>query len=339
MDNHPLVSVIIPNYNHKSYLKQRIDSVLNQSFQDFEVLIFDDASSDGSLELLNTYKTHPKVSNFIVNLKNSGSPFAQWRKGIELARGNYIWIAETDDFAEPTFLEETISVMNSSESVALVYSDSKIVSNNGEHKGDWSTRKNTFFKTNRWSNNHSANGTNEIIDYLLYKVTINNASAVLFRKKQLLKMDLDFLVAFKNAGDLYAYCSVLIENKISYISQPLNNYREHQLNLTKSNMNSGLFYIDALRCYNEIFNNLLDKPLNELQKKKLDKAFKFIIRRFGFNLVDCGYRKDLERFIITNVKNKVVSRIDAFFFIIGFKLYSVNNTKLKDFIKHTLKKK
>jgi len=339
MDNYPLVSVIIPNYNHKSYLKQRIDSVLNQSFQDFEVLIFDDASSDGSLELLNTYKRHPKVSHFIVNSKNSGSPFVQWRKGIELAQGKYIWIAETDDFAEPTFLEETVSVMNNSESVALVYTDSKIVNKNGEHKGDWSTRKKSFFKTKRWSDNHNAKGKDEIIDYLLYKVTINNASAVLFRKKQLLKIDLDLLVRFKNVGDLYTYCSVLFENRISYIAQALNNYREHHLNLTKSNMNSGLFYIDALCCYNEIFNNLLDKRLSETQKKKLNKAFKFIIRRFGFNLVDCGYRKDLELFILTNYKNKVLSRIDALYYIIGFKLYSTKNAKLKDFIKHTLKKK
>ena len=101
----PKVSVIVPNYNHASYLKQRIDSILNQTFQDFEVIILDDCSTDNSLEVLSHYKNHNKVSHCVFNDTNSGSTFKQWDKGIQLAKGEWIWIAESDDWAEPEFLE------------------------------------------------------------------------------------------------------------------------------------------------------------------------------------------------------------------------------------------
>ena len=101
----PTVSVIIPNYNHAPFLKQRIESVLNQSFQDFEMILIDDCSTDGSREIIESYRNNPHVSHIVYNDSNSGSAFLQWNKGIELAKGDWIWVAESDDYAEPTFLE------------------------------------------------------------------------------------------------------------------------------------------------------------------------------------------------------------------------------------------
>lgn len=69
----PKVSVIIPNYNHSSYLKERIDSILNQTFQNFEVIILDDCSTDNSKEIIELYRDHTKVSHIVYNEKNSGS--------------------------------------------------------------------------------------------------------------------------------------------------------------------------------------------------------------------------------------------------------------------------
>ena len=98
------VSAIIPNYNHATFLKQRIDSVLNQSLSVYEVIILDDCSTDKSLDVINEYINHPLVRHVIINEKNSGSPFLQWQKGIDLAKGDWIWIAESDDYADINFL-------------------------------------------------------------------------------------------------------------------------------------------------------------------------------------------------------------------------------------------
>ena len=80
----PLVSVIIPNYNHAQYLEQRLDSVFNQTYQNFEVIFLDDCSTDNSLEVIEKYKGNPHLSRIVVNETNSGSPFKQWDKGIGL---------------------------------------------------------------------------------------------------------------------------------------------------------------------------------------------------------------------------------------------------------------
>jgi Glycosyltransferases involved in cell wall biogenesis len=100
-----MVTVIIPNFNHAAFLKQRIESVLNQTFQDFEMIVIDDCSADESREVIEAYRNHPKVSQVVYNEQNSGSAFKQWVKGVALAKGDWIWIAESDDWAEHDFLE------------------------------------------------------------------------------------------------------------------------------------------------------------------------------------------------------------------------------------------
>ena len=81
----PTVSVIIPNYNHAPYLRQRIDSVLQQDYQDFEVILLDDCSKDDSRQVLENYRDHPKVSHVVYNEQNTGNTFIQWERGINLA--------------------------------------------------------------------------------------------------------------------------------------------------------------------------------------------------------------------------------------------------------------
>ena len=101
----PTVSVIVPNYNHAPFLKQRIDSILRQTYQDFELILLDDCSTDGSREIMESYRNNPHVSHIVYGESNSGSAFRQWDKGIALAKGEWIWVAESDDYCEPFFLE------------------------------------------------------------------------------------------------------------------------------------------------------------------------------------------------------------------------------------------
>ena len=108
MENHPVeVSVIIPNYNYARFLQQRIESVLAQTYTDYEIILLDDASTDDSVSILNHYSANPRVTHLEINSVNTGSPFAQWQKGISLSRGKYIWIAESDDAAECFFFGES----------------------------------------------------------------------------------------------------------------------------------------------------------------------------------------------------------------------------------------
>jgi glycosyltransferase involved in cell wall biosynthesis len=335
----PLVTVIIPNYNHEYFLKERIDSVIKQTFQDFEIIIFDDASTDNSLSVLNQFKAHPKVSHFIVNAENSGSPFKQWKKGIDLAKGKYIWIAESDDFAEIDFLEKTVNVLDSNSDLGLVYTDSKIVDEKGDEKGFWSINKNSFFKTDKWSNDYEIDGIDEIIDCLLYKVTINNASAVLFRKDNFNTVILRKIKEFKNVGDLYTYLSICLENKISYIAFPLNNYREHTNNFTKKNTNSGILFKERIQCFSDFLNLIIHQPDRELDLYKLSKVCKFIIKKNGFDLLKYHNKDLLFNFLNAINEHKIFRKFDVIILMTLFNIYTLNIYKVKGLVKKIIKKR
>ena len=102
--------LIIPNYNYANYINDRIDSILNQKYPIYELIILDDKSSDNSVEIIeekikNIKIKYPKLKiKFIVNKKNSGNVFKQWNKAFTTATGDYIWIAEADDLCSKYFL-------------------------------------------------------------------------------------------------------------------------------------------------------------------------------------------------------------------------------------------
>lgn len=219
-----LVSIIIPNYNHAKFLKKRLDSVFNQTFTDYEVLILDDASSDGSPEIIQQYKNHPKVSQIIINTENSGSPFKQWKKGIELVKGKFIWIAESDDYCEKNLLEELMKAFDKEE-VVLSYCQSKVVDENDlvihEDNNNWTDDLDEL----RWKSAYTNLGIEECKNYLSIKDTIPNTSAVVFKKEVIKKIEWN-LDKFKITGDWMFWIKILHHGDISYIPQPLNYFRE-----------------------------------------------------------------------------------------------------------------
>jgi glycosyltransferase involved in cell wall biosynthesis len=102
----PKVSIVVPNYNHGRFLRERLCSILRQACHDFEVFVLDDTSTDHCAELLQELlkESHPPSRiQFVLEDKNSDSVFKQWNRGIALARGEYAWIAESNDYADPSY--------------------------------------------------------------------------------------------------------------------------------------------------------------------------------------------------------------------------------------------
>lgn len=228
----PLVSIILPNYNHAPYLAKRLESVLNQTYAHTEIILLDDYSQDNSISLLKKYAKHPKISHFIINKKNSGSPFKQWKKGIELAKGKYIWIAESDDWASSHFLEKLVEKLESDNEIVLAYAQSKKVNSKGIVVDDMLNY--TFqFKPNKWQSAYINDGNNEIEDFLIYKNTIPNASAVLFRNEARIS---DYLKTdIKMVGDWWFWIHLLKDRKIAFVPERLNFFRNHA-NSTRVNL-------------------------------------------------------------------------------------------------------
>ncbi len=114
----PKVTVVVPNYNHARFLPKRIESILSQTFQDFELILLDDCSTDESRSILSSYASDPRVT-IEFNEANSGSTFKQWNKGVRLARGKYVWIAESDDYADERLLEGLVAVLDAEPEVDI----------------------------------------------------------------------------------------------------------------------------------------------------------------------------------------------------------------------------
>jgi glycosyltransferase involved in cell wall biosynthesis len=220
-----LVSIIIPNYNHSSFLKQRIDSVLSQTYQDFELIILDDCSTDISRKIIEQYRSHPKVSNIVLNQQNSGSPFRQWERGIALAKGEWIWIAESDDYAHTELLRQLVAQTGANENIVLSYCQSVEVDNENNQLRTmlWWVKDLDAY---RWAKDYVNKGNSEVAEYLLYKNTIPNASAVLFKKSAYQALDSRF-TTMKMCGDWLFWVQLLKKGDIAYTAQPLNFFRKH----------------------------------------------------------------------------------------------------------------
>ena len=218
----PAVSIIVPNYNHGRFLEERLESIFSQTFQDFEVILLDDCSTDNSLEILKRYAGHPKVRELRVNEHNSGSPFKQWRQGLALAGGEYIWIAESDDYAGKDFLAALVPMLQSNPRLGMAYCQSMVVGENSEIIGEYSS-----YSVNcpeRWKHDFTNSGTDEISSYLLRINTIPNASAAVVRKAAL--ADMVVPDNLKTMGDWYIWIKLLSRWDIAYTAQPLNYFRQ-----------------------------------------------------------------------------------------------------------------
>jgi glycosyltransferase involved in cell wall biosynthesis len=105
----PKVSVIVPNFNHGPFLRERLDSIYSQTYRNFEVILLDDCSGDDSVSILSEYaEIHSERTIRVFNETNSGGVFLQWKRGLELSTGELVWIAESDDFCTSNFLQELV---------------------------------------------------------------------------------------------------------------------------------------------------------------------------------------------------------------------------------------
>ena len=311
----PLISIIVPNYNHHKYLLQRLDSIFNQTYHNFEVILLDDCSTDKSQEILLEYAKNPKVSHSVFNTTNTGNTFIQWNKGIELAKGDYIWVAESDDFCELNFLEELIQPLIEDREVALSYCQSNRVNENGLVIGNWKMHTDNLDSV-LFCKDFVLDGNLFIEKYLIYKNVIPNASALVIRKDVLSILGaINTDNELRYCGDWLLYFKIALNQKIAFSSKNLNNFRYHSESVistaSKNESRVKIIAIDFLmrskmisflknqKAYNSVAilkNNL--EIINELKYEKvflhfrnkeklkgiiiLFNIFKFFVKRYKF---------------------------------------------------------
>ncbi|MDF7810190.1 glycosyltransferase [Hymenobacter sp. YC55] len=290
------VSVVIPNYNHASFLQQRIKSVLDQTYQNLEVIILDDCSSDSSRDILELYREHPKVSYIVLNEVNSGTTFKQWQKGIELARGEWIWIAESDDWCEPTLLETLIKGID--ESCSIAFCQSLVVHNNGDIF--WNTRADRF--------NQILAGDDFIANKMLLGNAIINASMCIFKKDCYYKIS-PYFTSYKFCGDWLFWIEIALQGKVYSSGKILNYFRKHDKDVSGGAYAKGLFYsehiklLDYLESKRVITNYKKQEVLAERLKhlivdKRIDQNLAINLRALFFKKISPAFFYSKSRYIL-----------------------------------------
>lgn len=225
--HNPIVSVIVPNYNYGRYLRKRTQSILSQTYQDYEIILLDDCSTDDSLQIMESYRSHPKVSHIVVNETNSGSPCSQWEKGLALASGKYAWIAEADDLADPNFLGACVDVLEQNPKVNWVKTMSNLIDADGNPSNHAQIENFTEDGSVR-----RYNGMDYISSRMLGINPCYNASMTVFRTDAWRNIqDRDYR-KLRYVGDWLFWGSMAAYGEVAEIRSKLNLFRLHGQSVT-----------------------------------------------------------------------------------------------------------
>lgn len=241
-DFKPKISIIVPNYNHAPFLKARLDSIYSQTYSNFEVLLLDDCSTDESDKILKDYlHRFPQNTTYHVNEKNSGSVFHQWKKGIELATGDFIWIAESDDYSSDHFLEELVKYFIN-EAVMLAFCRTDFVTGSPPQK-IWTTEHYlSSFKID-WKNTWIKSAHKLVNDAWAIKNIVPNVSSALFRNPKKIDSQLEHLWStLKLYGDWIFYLKLIQGGLVAYSPHVTNFYRQHPNNTATKIQQLDIYY-------------------------------------------------------------------------------------------------
>jgi glycosyltransferase involved in cell wall biosynthesis len=131
----PKVSVIVPAYNREKYIGQCLDSILNQTYKDLEIIVVDDGSTDSTPEMVEEYRRRYGEKIKFKRLERNRGQSVATNEGIKMAEGEYIAFCDSDDWFHPERIEKMVKVLEENPSKVLVSSNDYIVRENGEIKG------------------------------------------------------------------------------------------------------------------------------------------------------------------------------------------------------------
>jgi len=248
MKQQPKISVIIPVYNVEQYLPQCLDSLLAQSFDNFEAIFINDGSKDGSLEILKKYQA--KDSRVVViDKKNEGVSVAR-NQGLKKAQGEYIAFLDGDDCVEPNFLQDALAHIEKNNSDILIFESYLL---DGDKKFVWD---NDTFK-NEIQESLEKDPKNPSI-YAFLSVVWNK----IYRADFIKKHHIEFPVGIKTAEDV-------IFNLLCYFNKPHCSYVDEYFYVYRINrQGSATAKLDCIASDIEAFYSL--EKMDIFQKQSLE---------------------------------------------------------------------
>lgn len=213
----PEISVITTVYNCEEYIEESIQSILNQSFKNFEYIIVDDGSSDGTAAIVNKYAGKNKRIKLIKNTENAGR-VKSLNTALENAKGNYIALQDADDISMPQRLEIQLSFLKNNPEYVLVGSDVIVIDENGKVT----------------SNPVRPEKDQEAKFSLIFRCTFANPS-IMYSRKILKENGISYDDNFLHAEDFRIISQISRLGKVYNLKDKLIKYRKHESNNSSVN--------------------------------------------------------------------------------------------------------
>ena len=264
--NNPLISVIVPNYNHASFLVERLESIYNQTYKNIEVILLDDCSTDNSREILTSYaQKYPDNTTTLFNETNSGRVFKQWNKGISASKGDLIWIAESDDYCELDFLEKMTALFQY-DSVMLAFARSVFMQ---EGQKIWSTEEYLHdLPQLKWDKPFYMSAHDLVQNGFAIHNIIPNVSSAMFRNTGSIPEEVQNICqSMRLSGDWIFYLNMIKGSVVAYTNETTNYYRIHPQSTSLKIQRTEEYYseFEQVSCYvarnykidNQVFDTIL----------------------------------------------------------------------------------
>lgn len=224
----PKVTALVPSYNHSRYIRERIESILKQTYLNIELIVIDDCSKDDS-DIIITELQREHGFQYLRRDRNSGTPFAAWEDICSMATGDFIWVCESDDVADPSFLEIAVtSLLNEPDSV-MFYCNSLIINEHGEKIGHTDNYFHDIWKETRWDTNFITDGLSELLQFQLRGQTVPNMSSALFTANAFRTAFTPFIKRLRLTGDWLFVGEAMKLGKIIFNHNTLSCFREHEV--------------------------------------------------------------------------------------------------------------
>lgn len=237
MPDNPRVSVVVAAYNHAPFLAQRLRSVLDQRYSDAEVIFLDDASTDNTPEAFAPFADDPRI-RAVFNDTNTGNAYTQANRGVRMARGDYVWVAQGDDYADPDLLSTLVPILDANPRVGIAYCQSLAVDPEG-NTIESLARATERLDPQRWQADFINDGRDEIRRFLIQRNTIPTLSAVVFRKSVLEAVGY-FDESLRLSGDYLTWVRMLMRSDLAFVARPMNFFRYHGGSVRRRSSNEGL---------------------------------------------------------------------------------------------------
>ena len=219
----PLVTAIVTSYNHAEYLDQRMESLLNQTWDNLEIIVIDDCSTDGSREVLEKYRKNKNVK--LLFLERNGGYANACNLGVKISEGKYVMFAECDDFNVPEHVNTLVNIMENNETLGVAFCKSNIVDQTGRVLGtDYDVREKSF---KALCKKDVLIPAERMSKFFLFSCVIPNMSAALIRKKAI-EVNGGLSVDFLACADWDFWCRLAQNYAFFYVSEPMNYFRTHQ---------------------------------------------------------------------------------------------------------------